>query len=120
MGQASPVATWNQRLPQGEATLQVRAVKAGPTLALIEAVSLQEPCSAYLRTTMARAQRLGPGGPALGVDQGAGVPREERGRWGQRGSREGRSFNIHMEGSHHHELCDMAMGVLPPRHPSGS
>ena len=29
---------------------------------------------------MARAQRLGPGGPALGVDQGAGVPREERGR----------------------------------------
>lgn len=69
---------------------------------------------------MARAQRPGPGGPAVGVDQGAGVSREEQGRWGQRGSREGRSFNIHMEGTHHHELCDMAMGVLPPRHPSGS
>lgn len=94
--------------------------KAGPTPALIEAVSLQEPSSAYLRTTTARAQGPGPGGPAVGADQGAGVPRKEQGRWGQRGSREGHSFSILTEGSHRHELCDMAVGVLPPRYPPGS
>lgn len=32
IGQASPAAIWNQRLPQGEATLQVRAVRPGQHL----------------------------------------------------------------------------------------
>lgn len=94
--------------------------KAGPTPALIEAVSLQEPRSAYLRTATARAQGPEPGGPAVGAGQGAGVLSKEQGRWGQRGSREGRSFSILTEGSHRHELRDMAMGVLPPRCPPGS
>ena len=38
----------------------------------------------------------------------------------QRGPKEGRSSNIHVEGSHHRELCDMVMGVLSLQHPSGS
>lgn len=38
----------------------------------------------------------------------------------QRGPKEGRSANIHVEGSHHRELCDMVMGVLSLQHPSGS
>lgn len=57
----------------------------------------------------------------MGVGQEAGVPRGERGGGEvQRGPKEGHSSDIHVEGSHHRELCDMVMGVLSLQHPSGS
>lgn len=64
----SPAATQRQRWPRAGGHLSGHASEIRPTPALIQAASLQKPRSACLSTTVARAWRPGPGGPAVGTE----------------------------------------------------